>query len=63
MADTTLRDLRCTCGRLLARTSPGLRGVVQVKCKGCHAIVEAHGDRVEVVEQGGAGERRPAPRR
>ncbi|MDE3095826.1 MAG: hypothetical protein KGK07_07480 [Chloroflexota bacterium] len=58
-----LRDLRCGCGRLLARISGGGRGIVQIRCKGCHALVQATGDRVEIVEQGEAryagGQRQP----
>ena len=47
-----MQDFRCPrCGRLLARVSPGLRGSVQVKCKGCHTVAETSGDRVEVLEQ------------
>lgn len=52
--DEPLRDLRCGCGRLLARFLPGQRGIIQIRCRACHALVEARGDRVEVVEQGEA---------
>ena len=48
-----MQDFRCPrCGRLLARVGGlGDRGVVQVKCKGCHTVAETSGDRVEVLEQ------------
>lgn len=40
--DTTAGDLRCDCGKLLARV---LRAVLELKCPRCKSVVLVMGDR------------------